>query len=238
MIENYEVITSWLTAIGTVSAVFVALFGRYIHQWTHKPRIKMEYSGENTPCLELIKTEAVSSEKCEELKIRIKVINCGRSSANSALIYCSSYLCQKKEKKKSNLLGKTHHVNTFYEVNEFLPIQIDSCKNYHSKNVVPKLLYYYDVASIKKMDGMSKNDGTGREKQFYKLYLCGEDTMMLPTGEYIVPITFYASSDISTTLYMRINWDEDKFNMQSKSGIAIDTINKFHYYKYLKSKKC
>ena len=81
--EWYVIVPNWITSIGTVGAVVVALFSKVIRDWYNRPKISITCP-ENKQCQEQINNDSDSSESSTELRIRIKLENTGNYIANHA----------------------------------------------------------------------------------------------------------------------------------------------------------
>lgn len=98
-----------------------------------------------------------------------------------------------------------------------MPVHIRDYRNVSLKRIAPHLMYYLDIASIEKYDGMTDEGGNGEKKQFYKLFLLGEGTStMLGCGTFIIPLKFYSSNTKVVVNYLQIYWDADILTQDKK----------------------
>lgn len=196
--EWYEIVPQWITAIGTVLAVIVALFSKIIRDWYNRPIIDISCPNTNQ-CIEIITQGSESSDSVNEIRIRVKLENSGNYIANHAAIFIDTYY--KKRSKDDS-----------YIVNEFTPIQLRDYKKSMPNQIAPHLIYYFDVASVHMYDDMTEQDGGGKSKQFYKLYLLGAKiNPKLGRGTYIIPLKFYSSRIKVKIAYLKIYWESDVF---------------------------
>lgn len=192
-------ITDWLTAIGTIGAVFVSLFYGQIKRCWRRPKIKIDFE-KDSPCFEEIKSSNVSSNVTDKRRIiRVRVTNEGRNSADYANV-CIDAIYQQR------------NGNNSFVCKYRTPIQI---KDYHGeplRRVVPHLVYYLDVASIEKYEELTTANEKGCRKQFYKLFLLGDGrSEMLGTGTFILPIKFYFSNVDTKIMYLQIYWNSEDY---------------------------
>lgn len=193
----------WLTAIGTIGAVFVALFHKPFVSWFNRPKIKMEYEAK-TPCLDVVEEASTSSNKDKRIVIRVRLRNEGAYTADYSVVNVDEYY--EKRVKGSAYVKKA-----------FTPKLIKDCNGAKLSTVAPHLSYYLDVAAIQKFKGMSSFDEKGVSKQFYKLYLLGDGkTQQLGRGTFILPIKFYSSRTNMKIAYMQISWESDEFSIEKE----------------------
>lgn len=205
----------WLTAIGTIGAVLVALFQKPIISWLKRPKIKMEYESK-TPCEEVIDEASTSSNKDKRIVIRIRVRNDGKYTADYSVVNIDEYY--EKREKSNDYVKKT-----------FTPKLIKDCNGAKLSTVAPHLNYYLDVASIQKYKGMSSEEEKGESKQFYKLYLLGDGKIQpLGRGTFIVPIKFYSSRTNVIIAYLQLYWESDDFS-QAKKHFEVKIISEKHF---------
>lgn len=211
-----NVIPTWFSAIGTVGAVVVAIFARPIRDWWCRPKITMECNRKNNACVEVLNSEAETSDTSKSIKIRVLLQNNGSNVAYHAVLNIDSYL-KKRDKSED------------YVKIEYTPKKLkDHCDTTPNK-IAPHLKYYYDVAIIQKADGMMSSSGEEKAKQFYKLYLLGEGKRKpLGKGDFIIPLKFYAANTNTQTSYLKIYWDGDDFCMDaSHFGVELMTEKDF-----------
>lgn len=201
------VLPEWLSAVGTIGAVFVALFGKPVRNYFNRPKITLTCD-KTTPFVEEIKTNPQSSTEEKEIRIRVKLENTGKYTANVCNVCVDCYY-DKRDKDDS------------YCKREFTPVLIKDYRGYSLKDVVPNLIYYLDVASIRKVDEMSKSDDNSKFHQCYKLLLLGDKTIMkLGTGTFVIPLKFYSSKVKTIVTYLKIYWDSDNYTMDDKKFIV------------------
>ena len=70
--EWCEVIPEWLSALGTVGAVIVALFQKTISDWYNKPKISITCP-DNNRCRVESSANTDNQSKGRELKVRLKI---------------------------------------------------------------------------------------------------------------------------------------------------------------------
>lgn len=193
-----EVIPNWLTAIGTVGAVVVALFQKPFSRWFNRPKIKVNCINQ-VPYTEVIAINTDSSSKENELKIRVKVENEGKSSANHCIVNVDCYYEKRKNEES-------------YVKKEFAPILLRDYRNATPATIAPHLIYYLDVAAIRKTDQMSASDESSQFHQFYKLFIMGDKKPIeLGKGTFIIPIKISAAYIKSSINYLKVYWDSDSF---------------------------
>lgn len=203
MMENLwsDIVPTWLTAIGTVSAVIVAIFGRVIREKCCEPKIVIEYNHKNNACCEIIDMETESSSNSKSIKIRIKLNNNGINTANNATLNIDSYLTKRND--------------DVYVTKNFTPKILQDHRGINPNKIVPNLNYYYEIAVIQKTDVMKNRDEKGNSKQFYKLFLLGEGkTIELGLGTFIIPLKFYSSKTKIKIGYLSIYWESDTFTTE------------------------
>lgn len=196
-----HIITEWLTAIGTAGAVIIAVLSRPIRNWWNKPKIDISCT-KKEPCLVEKGGESSNSDNDKRLVMRIKVVNEGNYNATYSAIYVDSYY-----KKRTD--GK-------YVQKEFTPKQLRDYKNSTPAVIASHLVYYFDVATLLKIDNQTIENGKATVKQFYKLYLLGDGkTTELGRGSYIIPIKFYCSNSETIVKYISIFWDGYELSRES-----------------------
>ena len=165
MIKNTEIWSSilpaWFSAVGTVSAVLVAIFGRPIREWWNRPIIKMNCNKDSKACVEVVDSVTESSDSSKSIKIRVKLANEGVYTATHTVLNVDSYL----EKRQGT---------DEYVFKEFTPKVLKDHRGASQNVIAPYLMYYFDVAVIQKGDEMMNKGGDEKPKQFYKLYLLGD----------------------------------------------------------------
>lgn len=210
----HEIIPQWISACGTVGAVIVALFGNFIRNKLNKPKIKIS-CGRKTPYVEKITENYQGQDIDNEVRLRIKVTNCGNITANHTSLIISNYYC---------LSGDGRYVKT-----GFTPKQIKDYNGGYPRQIVPHLEYYFDIFSIQQIDNPRTLDGTGHQRQFYKAFIVGEGkTIILNKGTYIVPIKFYSAKTETVIAYMKFFWDSDDLNLEPEHfSFSIISENEF-----------
>lgn len=212
-----QIIPEWLTAIGTIGAVLVALLWNPFRKWWNRPKINMTIENIE-PYVEEVSKEAInnSSSKDKRLIIRVCITNAGTYTADFASLNVDEYL--KKRDADSKYIRKV-----------FTPRQFKDCNNAKLSMIAPHLKYYVDIASIQKFQGMSSADEKGESKQFYKLYLLGEGkNFPLGKGDFVVPLKFYSSRSGVSIAYLKILWDSDDFT-KSKDCFDVRIISEKEY---------
>lgn len=218
--EWYEIVPNWITSIGTVGAVVVALFSKGIRDWYNRPKISITCP-ENKQCQEQINNDSESSDSSPELRIRIKLENTGNYIANHASINVD---CIYKRRGNENVFVQE----------DFTPIQMKDYRNSKPTSIAPHLVYYFDIASIHKYDDMTNEDGNVKSKQFYKLYLLGDGNgQELGKGTFIIPLKFYSSRIKVSVHYLKIYWDSDDFTTD-KMHFSAEIITKEEFAKLKK----
>lgn len=213
-----NVIPAWLSAMGTVGAVIVAIFARPIRDWWCRPKITTECNPNNKACVEVINSETETSDTSQSIKIRILLQNNGSNVAFHSVLNVDSFY-KKREK------------SVDYVQNDFTPKRLkDHCDSTHSR-IAPHLKYYYDVAVIKQADEMMDKDGDKKAKQFYKLYLLGDGKILqLGKGEFIIPLKFYAANVNVHISYLKIYWNSDDFTTDSNQ-FGVELLPKDEFIK-------
>lgn len=195
----YEIAPQWISAIGTVLAVIVALFSKIIRDWYNRPMINMSCPN-SKQCREVIEQGTESSDSSSEIRIRIKLENSGNYIANHAALFVDTYY--KKRAKDET-----------YVKNELTPIQMRDYRKSKPAQIAPHLIYFFDIASIRLYDDMTEQDGVGKPKQFYKLYLLGaEHNQELGRGTFVIPLKFYSSRIDVKINYLKIYWESNDFS--------------------------
>lgn len=97
--ENFNigvnVIPNWLSAIGTILAVIVALFQKCIRDWYNRPKITIKCNQGNNACIDIINTESESSNINKEIRIRVLLENTGNYTADYASLNIDSYFAKR-----------------------------------------------------------------------------------------------------------------------------------------------
>jgi len=202
--EWYEIVPQWITSIGTISAVIVALFQKRLRDWYNQPKIEITCK-DNNQCKVELNSGTESSDSSKEIRIRVKLENKGNYIANHAAMFVDT-VYKKREKEET------------YVKSEFTPKQIKDFRNTKPSSIAPHLQYYFDVASVHQYDSMATEDQQGRQKQFYKLYLLGEgDNMELGKGSFIIPLKFYSSRINVKIVYLKLFWDSDDYTTNKQN---------------------
>lgn len=199
---NSELITQWLTAIGTVGSVAIALLYKPIAKCFNKPKITLDVI-QKPPCLEFSKEDASSSEKDESIIMRVRVENKGKDNARNASLFVNTYY-QKCEDGK-------------YVQQDISPIKLKENSDLTPDIIASNLLYHFNLASIHRFDEMTEDNGEKKAKVFYKLFLLGGGKdLPLGKGTFIVPITVYSSDINSHMFFVEISWTSDTFSRDKK----------------------
>lgn len=219
--ENFcnELLPSWLTAIGTCGAVGYSLLSSTIKYCWNKPKIKISCDFSNNQCVEYKKLESTSSTVDDEIKIRVKLDNSGKWSTKDSTLIIDCYY----HKLSDGTYGKK----------EFFPLELKDFNGKTNKQIVPKMAYYYDLASIHKEDKMVSSEDKSNTTQFYKLFLFQERG--LSTGEYIIPLKFY-SRGIFEIFYFKINFVNEKNPEKKLEDMSVKKIEEKEFLK-IKNKK-
>ena len=193
------VLPEWLTAIGTVCAVLVALFGGAIKKWINRPKIAISIDNNSPYIEEYIMGTTDNSIDEKRLVLRVCITNSGKYTADYAVLNVDEYY--HKHGADSDFLRKM-----------FTPKQFKDCNNAKLSVIAPNLKYYVNIATIQRYKGMTSADEKGESKQFYKLYLLGDgENKQLGTGCFVIPLKFYSSRTNVIIAYLKILWDSDNF---------------------------
>lgn len=211
----------WLSAIGTISAVLVALFGGAIKRWINRPKITISVDN-MSPYIEELAMDTTDSSICEKrLVIRVCITNNGRHTADYAVLNADEYY-------------QKHGSDSDYLQKIFTPKQFKDCNNAKLSVIAPQLKYYVNIATIQRYKGMTSADKKGESKQFYKLYMLGDgENMQLGTGCFIIPLKFYSSRTNVIVAYLKILWDSDHFT-RDKDFFDVKIISKKEFKKLSK----
>lgn len=198
----YASIPEWLSAIGTISAVLIALFQKSIRQWWNKPNIKVTCN-KNNPCVEEIKEDTQSSSVSKEIRLRVKLENTGNYIANNCLMIIDSYYAKRED--------------GAYVITEFTPKQMKDYRGANISYVAPHLNYYYDILTIHQFDEIGNVSDAGHQKQFFKPSIIGDGKAInLKKGTYIIPLKFYSSKLPTVTTYLKLFWNSDDCTTDSR----------------------
>lgn len=215
-----ENIPQWITAIGTISAVIVALFMKPIKDRVNRPKINMTYK-DNKQCRVEIDSPD-SSDSSKQQRIRIKLENKGNYIATHAALYVDSFF-----KKRDD--------GSFVQ-NDITPKQLKDYRNTKPSSIAPHLQYYFEVASINKFESMTTQEENGTTKQFYKLYLLGEgDYTELGTGTFIIPLKFYSSRIDVKVEYLKIYWGSNSYSFD-KQYFSVEMLTEKEFKQIQKAK--
>ena len=216
-IEWMNIIPQWLTAIGTVLAVIVALFQKMIRDRINRPKIEMSYIDNKQCCVE-VNPDVESGDASKQLRLRIKLENKGNYMATHAALYVDCFY------KKRSSEGS-------FVINEITPKQIKDYRNAKPSSIAPHLLYYFDVAAVNKYESMTTQDENGQTKQFYKLYLLGEgEATELGRGTFIIPLKFYSSRIDVKISYLKVFWDSDSYSLD-KQVFSVEMLTEKEFNK-------
>lgn len=193
----------WLTAIGTVGAVLVALFYKPIISWINRPKIKIAYINES-PYYEEKKDDSSSSSSSKRLVLRVCITNSGKFTAEHAVLNVDEYYFKRADSK--------------FVKKSFTPRQFRDCNSAKLSVIAPSLKYYIDIATIQKFQDIIAEGDKGSIKQMYKLYLLGEGKLeKLGRGTFIIPLKFYSSRTDMIVEYLYIYWDSDEYTTSADS---------------------
>lgn len=210
-----ECIPQWATAVGTVSAVVVALFQKPIKDRRNRPKIQMSYIDSKQCRVEMESPD--SSDSSKQQRIRIKLENKGKYIATYAALYVDSYF-----KKRDDGSFVQHDIT---------PKQLKDYRNTKPSSIAPHLQYYFEVASINKYESMTTQDENGKVKQLYKLYLLGEgDYTELGKGTFIIPLKFYSSRIDVKVDYLKIFWGSDSY-VFDKQNFSVEMLTEKDFSK-------
>ena len=192
-------IPTWLEAIGTVSAVIVALFHKPIISFINRPRIRISCPNDNI-CVAKVVAAKESSTKEQSIIVRVKVENIGKS----AVLHSEAIVDTVYRKQISN---------TDYVQSDYAPIYLKDYRGESPKAIAQNLKYYFDVAVISKHDVMSAVATSSEQKQFYKLSLItGKSLQILGKGTFIIPVKLCGTKlNTPAIAYLKIYWDSDVF---------------------------
>lgn len=221
MDEIFKILPDWLTAIGTMGAVLVALFWNPIRKWWNRPQINISIANEE-PFVEIISKDSINSSSVDKnMVIRVCITNKGKYTADYAALNVDEYL--KKRDADSGYVRKV-----------FTPKQFKDCNNAKLSVIAPHLKYYVDIASVQKFQGMASANEKGESKQFYKLFLLGDGkSLQLGKGDFIIPLKFYSSRSGVSVAYLKILWDNDDFVI-NKDCFDVRMISEQEYKKISK----
>lgn len=221
MDEIFKILPDWLTAIGTLGAVLVALFWSPIRKWWNRPQINMSIANEE-PYVEIVSMDSINSSSVDKnMVIRVCITNKGKYTADYAALNVDEYL--KKRDADSGYVRKV-----------FTPKQFKDCNNAKLSVIAPHLKYYVDIASVQKFQGMASANEKGESKQFYKLFLLGDGkSLQLGKGDFIIPLKFYSSRSGVSVAYLKILWDNDDFVI-NKDCFEVRMISEQEYKKISK----
>ena len=212
-----SILPQWLTAIGTIAAVLLALFQKTIRDRIYHAKIEMTYT-DNKQCHVEVNSELESTDSSKQLRIRIKLENIGNDIATHAALYVDCYY--KKRETEGSFVK--------YEIT---PKQIKDYRNTKPSTIAPHLLYYFDVASINKYESMTTQDENGKSKQLYRLYLLGEgDVTELGKGTFLIPLKFYSSRISVKIAYLKVFWDNDAYIID-KQGFGVEMLTEKEFNK-------
>lgn len=207
----------WLTAIGTVGTVIVALFLPLIKIHWYRPKFTFS-SGKKDNCVEEVITQLDTSEHEKMVKIRLRITNTGRGVARSVSFYVDSY----KQKRGDE---------SFVQQN-FLPTKLKNHRGEFIQSIVPQLNYFVDVACVRKSDEMSVENGNGKAKQFYKLYIPTEPEGFreLGVGTFVIPVKCYSENVSGVSIaYLKILWDDSKGCTTDPQNFSVSIISESDY---------
>lgn len=221
MNEVFKILPDWLTAIGTLGAVLVALFWNPIRKWWNRPQINISIANEE-PFVEIVSKDSINSSSVDKnMVIRVCITNKGKYTADYAALNVDEYL--KKRDADSGYVRKV-----------FTPKQFKDCNNAKLSMIAPHLKYYVDIASVQKFQGMASANEKGESKQFYKLFLLGDGkSLQLGKGDFIIPLKFYSSRSGVSVAYLKILWDNDDFVI-NKDCFDVRMISEQEYKKISK----
>lgn len=221
MNEIFKILPDWLTAIGTLGAVLVALFWNPIRKWWNRPQINISIANEE-PFVEIVSKDSINSSSVDKnMVIRVCITNKGKYTADYAALNVDEYL--KKRDADSGYVRKV-----------FTPKQFKDCNNAKLSVIAPHLKYYVDIASVQKFQGMASANEKGESKQFYKLFLLGDGkSLQLGKGDFIIPLKFYSSRSGVSVEYLKILWDNDDFVI-NKDCFDVRMISEQEYKKISK----
>lgn len=213
-----DIIPAWLTAIGTIGAVLVALFLKPIKNRKNRPIIHIDFK-KSTPYLEERESSSTSSDKDKEMVIRASIENNGIYGASFASLFVDSYYKCRKD-------------NSFCK-ESLTPRQMCDFRGQFPQTIAHNLIYYYDIATIQKSDEAVSSNEKGHAKQNYKLFLLGAKPLSLGKGTFIVPLKFYSSKMPVEISYLKILWDSDDYSTNHEhfdvSIISHEDFNKLKF---------
>ncbi len=191
------IIPSWLTAIGTIGAVCVALFYRPLANFYNRPKLQ-SLCNKKTPFVEEITSSPESSEQEKEARIRMKVVNNGKSTADHCVVNVSCYLKKREDDTYCKMV--------------FAPILIKDYRCSSPTYISPNITYLLDVAAIRKIDEIVSSTDGNMSHQFYKLVLLGDkNCVKLGKGTFVIPINISSPRMKTHNAYLKIYWCSDDF---------------------------
>ena len=199
----YEWVPSWISSVGTILTVVVALCGKAILDWVTRPKITISCPSNSDLCKERKESRA-SKDGASEIRIRVLLRNRGKRAANDSSLYVDSIFTKRA-------------ADESYVKKEYTPIQLKDYQAMKLDKILPNLNYYIDVISITRYDEMTESGDNSKSKQFYKVCLLGDGRQQyLGKGTFVIPLKFYSSSTTEDA-YLRIYWNSDTLNDDPES---------------------
>lgn len=199
----YEWVPDWISSVGTILTVIVALCGKAILDWIARPKISISCPNNSELC-KVIKEPKSSKDGASEIRIRVVLHNGGKRSANDSSLFVDT-VYTKRDGDES------------YVKKEYTPIQLRDYQATKLDKILPHLNYYIDVISITRYDEKTESGDKSKSKQFYKVFILGDGrSEYLGKGTFIIPLKFYSSSTTENA-YLKIYWNSDTLNDNPKS---------------------
>jgi hypothetical protein len=203
-------LAQWVAAVGTISAVSIALFKEPLLAWLRRPELKAEIRAEYPFC---VKTPAfeTSPEKWKGFRywIRILVTNDGHSRANQVEVFLANLTKQ----------GTKDPVGNFMPMN----LQWSYIHTVYADGISPKMSRLCDLAAISDPNCPSFKEGRpagladNQTCLSLRLEAVPPRTEWLPPGKYQFEITIAASNCKPVaqefSLHLTGLWSEDQKTM-------------------------
>ena len=196
-------VPNWLSSIGTISAVFLALFQRRISLWFNRPIIRAYYHHKH-PYYDEDETCSSSSNSDRKLKIRIRIENSGKTTADHCVVSVDRFYEKRRD-------------STQYFCRPNTPMYLRDHRNASLSYISPNNDYYLDIAAIQKCDEIGSSSEKGKTSQFYKLFLLTDKgAVKLGKGTYLIPIKICSPKMVAVRYYLKVFWDCDNYSTDKK----------------------
>lgn len=202
--DYIELIIQASIAVGTILTAVIAVYGDQIRRRLFKPKIQIAV-GQESPFIAVSRLASrgrtVSSTPYMVVKIKIKVVNTGSSSAPSFKGLIEAIWSK-----------RSANDNTFFKLKDLSPSPLPWNSSHKEFSLTPKIPSYLEIARIEKREILSANVSENEAPALeYGLLIPIEENkgeyIYVGKGTFIIPITIYADNIDPIKKFFQVFWN-------------------------------